>query len=212
PKWARTGPEDDDVAGKYAYARPFPELLEVGDNARCRCGASAGPSIPIEEHDCVIYDHIGAARAKIQVRRCPECPPKSRMTAGPDLGDLGLFNMNNQTLISHALLNKYDTMLSSNETTYHGFAQTLEREYESYGSELPFMGPDRFRTCWFAFMNVQPCKDDFTCSICGPEPEVVVVDGVTVCFHKRRRTAKLKPPTYISRSSPIHEDVKRPKR
>ncbi|EJD38754.1 hypothetical protein AURDEDRAFT_19398, partial [Auricularia subglabra TFB-10046 SS5] len=196
PKWARTGPEDNEVAGKYTYSRPFPEVLPLGDDPRCRCGASAGSSIRSEERNCVIYDHAGAVHAKIQVRRCERCHPKSRMSAGPDLSDLGLFNMNNQTIISHALLNKYDMLLSSNETTYHGFVQTMSREYESYESPVPFMGPDRFRTCWFAFMNVQQCRDDFKCSICGPEPEVVVVDGVTVCIHKRKRTGKLRPPTY----------------
>ncbi|EJD33528.1 hypothetical protein AURDEDRAFT_20472, partial [Auricularia subglabra TFB-10046 SS5] len=197
PPWARTGPEDDEVAGKYTYARPFPDVLPLSGDARCRCGAIADPSIKVEEHSCVLYDHAEAHEVKIQVRRCPACPAKSRMMAGPDLGELGLFNLNNHTVLSHALLNKYDTLLSTGETTYHGFCTAIAREYESYDSALPFMGPDRFRTCWFSFMNIQPCTDGFKCKICGPEPEVVVVDGATISYPKRKRTSGLRPPTHI---------------
>ncbi|EJD40801.1 hypothetical protein AURDEDRAFT_17950, partial [Auricularia subglabra TFB-10046 SS5] len=211
PPWARTSTDDDEGVGKYQYSRPFPDVLPIGTDARCRCGTTAANDVAIEEMDCVIYDHGEAHHARIQVRRCPSCPRKSRMMAGPDLSSLGLFNFNNHTILSHALLNKYDTLLSGGETTYHGFCQSMSREYKSYDSEVIFLGPDRFRTCWFAFMNVQPCRDDFKCEICGPEPEVVVVDGVTVSIQKRKRTTKLRPPTYTTKSSPVHEHIKRAK-
>lgn len=211
PTWARTGPEDDEVAGEYEFKRPLPTELRLSGDAVCRCGAVAGSSTKTEKMSCTVYDFSGAYPATIEVRRCASCPSKSRMMAGPDLGELGLFNFNNHTVISHALLNKYDAMLSANETTFHGFCQVMEREYEMYASKVPFMGEDRFRTCWFSFMNVQACGDAFSCDICGPSPRVVVVDGVTVGFQKRKQTSTLRPPTHTCSASAFHQDVKPPK-
>lgn len=133
------------------------------------------------------------------------------MRAGPDLGEHGLFNYNNHTIVSHALLNKYDTMLSANESTFHGFCEVMAREYETYASPTPFMGEDRFRTCWFSFMNLQVCDDSFCCEECGEAPRVVVIDGVTLNFQKRKQTSTLKPPTHTCSKSAFHEDVKPPR-
>ncbi|EJD33964.1 hypothetical protein AURDEDRAFT_22396, partial [Auricularia subglabra TFB-10046 SS5] len=197
PPWARTGPEDDEVAGEYVHVRPLPKLLPLDDDARCRCGAKADPSMPVEEMDCTIYDYNGAFPARIQVRRCTDCPRKSRMAAGPDLGSIGLFNLNNSTVLSHALLNKYDTLLSAGETPFNAFCTAVEREYEMYESEVAFLHADRFRTAWFSFMAVQECRDGYTCNACGAVPEVILVDGVTVGYPKRRKTRSLRPPTHI---------------
>ncbi|EJD36429.1 hypothetical protein AURDEDRAFT_19627, partial [Auricularia subglabra TFB-10046 SS5] len=190
----------------------LPTLLPCDSETRCRCGAFADPSAPIVEMDCVVYDHVGAFNAKIQVRRCPSCLPQAKMMAGPDLGALGCFNYNNQTVLTHALLNKYDSMLNSAETTYHGFCKFMAHEYEAYGCQTPFLSEDRFRTCWYSFMAVQECGDDFECGHCGSEPRVVLVDGVTVGYQKRKQTSTLRPPTHTHRHSPVHEDVKPPKK
>ncbi|EJD37868.1 hypothetical protein AURDEDRAFT_26693, partial [Auricularia subglabra TFB-10046 SS5] len=208
PPWARTGPEDDKVAGQYSHVRPLPRLLVLDGDARCRCGAEADLAAPLEEMDCTIYDHDGAFPARIQVRRCTECPRKSRMAAGPDLGGLGLFNLNNSTVLSHALLNKYDTQLSAGETPFNAFCSAVDREYEMYESELPFLHADRFRTAWFSFMAVQECRDGYTCNACGAVPEVVLVDGVTVGYPKRKKTGSLRPPTHICKASPVRRDIR----
>lgn len=132
--------------------------------------------------------------------------------AGPDLSDLSLFNHNNRTIVSHALLNRYDTMLSAHETTFHAFCQIMTREYEMYASPEPFMSEDTFLPCWFSFMRLQPCDDSFTCPLCGPAPRVVIIDGVTAGFRKRMQTTTLRPPTCRDDRSAVHEDVKPPKR
>lgn len=208
PVWARTGSKDDEPAGAYAYKRPLPKELLLNGDARCRCGTLVDSSIPSEKMGCIVYDHAGAFAATVEVRRCTSCLTKSRMMAGPDLGDLGLFNFNNHTIVSHALLNKYDTLLSANESTFHGFCQVMEREYETCVSAEPFMGEDRFRTCWFSFMNLQSCGDAFCCNICGPTPRVVIVDGVTVGFQKRMQTSTLRPPTHTCAASATHDSVR----
>ncbi|EJD35688.1 hypothetical protein AURDEDRAFT_22331, partial [Auricularia subglabra TFB-10046 SS5] len=186
----------------------LPALLLLDAAARCRCGAGADLSAPVEEVECTVYDHDGAFPARIQVRRCTLCPRKSRMAAGPDLGALGLFNHNNNAIFSHALLNKYDTLLSAGETPFNAFCTAVDREYEMYGSQLPFVHPDRFRTAWFSFMGVQECRDGYTCRACGEVPEVVVVDGVTIGYPKRKKTGSLKPPTHICKKSCVRRDVK----
>ncbi|EJD34051.1 hypothetical protein AURDEDRAFT_20846, partial [Auricularia subglabra TFB-10046 SS5] len=208
PPWARIGPEDDALAGKYTHVRPLPSLLKLDDAARCRCGADVDPSAPLEEVECTVYDHDCAFPARIQARRCTECPRKSRMAAGPDLGGVGLFNLNNSTVLSHALLNKYDAQLSAGETPFHAFCTAVDREYQMYGSRLPFLHPDRFRTAWFSFMAVQECRDGYTCKACGTVPEVVLVDGVTVGYPKRRKTGSLRPPTHTCKSSSVRRDVR----
>ncbi|KZV81025.1 hypothetical protein EXIGLDRAFT_590183, partial [Exidia glandulosa HHB12029] len=189
----------------------LPRHFKLSGAARCRCGAVADESVATETVGCSVYDHAGAFEATVEVRRCAACPPKARMMAGPDLGALGLFNYNNLTIVSHALLNKYDTLLSASETTFHGFCEVMQREYEAYGSPTPFMGEDRFRTCWFSFMNLQVFEDSFSCDKCGNNPRVVVVDGVTVGFQKRRQTSSLRPPTHTCAESAFHEDVKPPR-
>lgn len=211
PPWARTGPEDDAPAGPYSVKRPLPETFDLTGDARCRCGAVVDDSAAAERLSCTVYDHSGAYKSTVEVRRCTKCPPKSRMAAGPDLGEFGLFNFNNHTILSHTLLNKYDSMVASNETTFHGFCNTMAREYEMCGSTVPFMGEDRFRTSWFSFLNLQVCRDDFQCSICKEDPRVVVVDGVTVSFQKRMQTSTLQPPTHACEESARHEDVRTPK-
>ncbi|EJD44720.1 hypothetical protein AURDEDRAFT_25179, partial [Auricularia subglabra TFB-10046 SS5] len=190
----------------------LPTRLALDSAARCRCGAEADDSVPVEEVECTVYDHDGAFPARVQVRRCNRCPRKSRMAAGPDLGTLGLFNHNNSTILSHALLNKYDTQLSAGETPFNAFCTAVNREYTMYGSKLPFLSADRFRTAWFSFMGVQECGDGYTCKLCGAVPEVVLVDGVTVGYPKRRRTKTLRPPTHTCKSSPVRRDVKPAKR
>ncbi|EJD36401.1 hypothetical protein AURDEDRAFT_174524 [Auricularia subglabra TFB-10046 SS5] len=157
PPWARTGPEDDEGVGKYEYKRPLPMLLALSGEGRCRCGTHGSLSMAVEEISCMVYDHTHAFPARIQVRRCGRCPPKSRMASGPDLGSLGLFNHNNQTVVTHALLNKYDSMLGAGEATYNGFCAIMEREYQTYGSAVPFMNADWFRNAWFAFTHLQEC-------------------------------------------------------
>ncbi|KZV83197.1 hypothetical protein EXIGLDRAFT_589612, partial [Exidia glandulosa HHB12029] len=190
----------------------LPPVLKLGKEARCRCGAVVDDSTPITTMDCIVYDHCGATRTSLEVRRCPRCPSKSRMSAGPDLGELGLFNYNNSTIISHALLNKYDAMVSASETTFHAFCLIMAREYEMYGSPLEFMGEDRFRTCWFSFLQLQTCGDAFTCTVCGDAPRVVIVDGVTVGFQKRKQTSTLRPPTHACATSACHSNVRVPKK
>ncbi|EJD36737.1 hypothetical protein AURDEDRAFT_174184 [Auricularia subglabra TFB-10046 SS5] len=101
------------------------------------------------------------------------------MAAGTDLSGVGLFNLNNSTVLSHALLNKYDSHLSAGEMPFNAFCTAVVREYELYASALPFLHPDRFRMAWFA-----------------------------TGYPKHRKTSSLRPPTHVCKASPVCRDVK----
>ncbi|KZV86253.1 hypothetical protein EXIGLDRAFT_559274, partial [Exidia glandulosa HHB12029] len=144
---------------------------------------------------CTVFDVDRAYSARVDVRACSD--PTCQRSAGPDLGDIGVFNLNNFTLVTHALFSKYDSQFSNSETTFHAFIASMRDEYQTYQSPHAFMSEDLFRTCWFSFMNLQTCSDSFKCTECGDHPDVVIADGVTVAFQKRRRTSKLRPPTCV---------------
>lgn len=46
-----------------------------------------------------------------------------------------------------------------------------------------------------------------TCAICGPNPENVIWDGVTVAFSKKKLLPTLQPPTTMSPNSPAHDNI-----
>ena len=47
-----------------------------------------------------------------------------------------------------------------------------------------------------------------TCTICGPNPEEVIWDGVTVAFNKKELRSSLEPPTTTSTDSPIRNSIR----
>lgn len=192
--------------------KDFPRQLNLGDDeARCCCGTSVGADVETVMQDCIIYDTTACFPAQIEVRRCTTCSASSRRKAGPDLCSLGLFNLDNHTIVSHRLLNKYDAYFSSQEGTFVAFSRLLECEYQMHGSEKSVLPADKFRRCYFAFCELQQLDDSFRCDVCGSNPEVVIADGVTVSYQKSKRTSHLRPPTRVTPTSPIHQDVKPPK-
>ncbi|KZV93940.1 hypothetical protein EXIGLDRAFT_786903, partial [Exidia glandulosa HHB12029] len=208
PAWARTGVADDATSGPYSYVRPLPRHFRLDHaTAYCRCGADIDSDVDNTTLSCKVFDVGGAFEAQIDVRPCATC----KRNAGPDLGNLGVFNLNNTTLVTHALFNKYDASFLNSETTFHAFYTATQAEYATYMSELPFMGDDLFRTAYFSFVQLQSCGDSFRCDKCGDHPDVVIADGVTVAFQRRKRTSKLRPPNYVTSSSPRHNKVKPPK-
>jgi hypothetical protein len=178
------------------------------EQRRCRCGAPPAANAPERSETCTIFTLTKAFKRTIVVTPCGRCNAELHQFAGPDLGSLGMFNYNNKQVFSHTLLNEYTARYSSSETPFNAFCTSVLRTYHDHGSSVDFVKGDRFRDAWFAFARIQDLGDSFRCDICGPNPEVVIADGVTAGFQKRRATYSLRPPTCSADESPRRLSVK----
>lgn len=132
------------------------------------------------------------------------------MQAGPDLRALGLFNFNNRRIYTHELLNKFTNSISAHETPFHAFRTVIQRTYLESGCITSFVSDDAFRTAWFSFTRIQDLGDSFQCELCGPDPKVVIFDGVTASFSNKHQTSTLCPPTLIQPDAPKRSNVRPP--
>ncbi|EJD39793.1 hypothetical protein AURDEDRAFT_19681, partial [Auricularia subglabra TFB-10046 SS5] len=201
PIWARL-PEDE--VETFELVSPLPEVFKLGTDARCRCGSLPDPDAPVQTLSCILYDERMAFSARIEVRSCASCRIQSQSYAGPDLAKLGIFNFNNTRLYTHNLLNKYTSAMSSSETPFHAFQTQVSRDYLVSKSPLAFVCEQTFRLVYYAFSRIQKlgCQFAFVCGTCGPEPEVLLFDGVTAGYNAKFCTEALRPPTTIDADSP----------
>ncbi|KAF6749294.1 hypothetical protein DFP72DRAFT_1073416 [Ephemerocybe angulata] len=145
-------------------------------------------------NDCRIYTLFnGIHPAKIELQPCPTCPEKRHRHIGPDLRELGLFNYNNSVIVSHELLDDYTICYATSETPFSSYVAVMDHRYATVGAT--FMGEDLFRAVWFAYISVQAFENDMGCSLCGPCPETIIWDGVTVAFDKTQLSSTISPPT-----------------
>lgn len=159
---------------------------------------------------CVVFGSMRATQIEIEVRRCSTCRRESRQNAGPDLAELGLFNFNNRRIFTHELLNKFTSSMTAHETTFYGFCTVIRRSYVESGSAVDFCGDEAFRNAWFSFTRVQDLSDSFGCEICGPNPKVVIFDGVTAGFNTKHCTSTLRPPTVVQPGAPRRGEADTP--
>jgi hypothetical protein len=82
----------------------------------------------------------------------------------------------------------------------------VDHRYAVSGSE--FMTDDTFRRVWFEYANLLALDGDMRCSRCGPYPETVIWDGVTLAFGQKHLTNLLRPPTRTSENSITRSRVK----
>jgi hypothetical protein len=68
---------------------------------------------------------------------------------------------------------------------------------------LRFVSEDIFRAAWFAFVKIQLFENDMQCLECGPHPEDVIWDGVTLAFGRKHIKSSLRPPTTCHEKSVI---------
>ncbi|KZV82496.1 hypothetical protein EXIGLDRAFT_589289, partial [Exidia glandulosa HHB12029] len=193
PAWCRLA---TDTAPTARLPNPLPARLPYDDTARCRCGSSGKAEEPTVWQS-MLYTSTHAVAIEVEVKPCATCRPEQRMYAGPDGRALGLFNFNNRRIYSHELLNKFTNSISAHETPFHAFCTVIRRTYLDSESPLPFVADDAFRTTWFSFTRVQDLGDSFQCEQCGPDPSVVIFDGVTASFSNKQQTSSLSPPTLI---------------
>ena len=195
------------------YDRPkpierSPGLIRLESDSQCSCGAKYSPTIPTVQALCTIYCFNKAVSAKIELQRCPACGPRKRQFIGPDAREYGLFNFNNHTLFAHDLLDEYTSAFVASETPFVAWFCVINSRYQTYDLSAAFVCVDVFRAAWFAFVNLQSYDNDMTCTICGPNPEEVIWDGVTVAFNKKKLRSSLEPPTTTSTDSPIRNSIR----
>jgi hypothetical protein len=66
--------------------------------------------------------------------------------------------------------------------------------YVEDNSSVSFCRLQTFEDAWFAFVRLQELASIMQCSTCGPNPTVVIADGIAVSFPSHR-VESLQPPT-----------------
>lgn len=156
---------------------------------------------------CTIYTSVSAHSATIEIVPCASCPKNPHAFAGPDLGELGIFNMNNNTLYTHELLNEFSNRYTAAETLFDAFCTTLRHTYIERGINQCFLCKKTFELAWMAFHRVQKLGAGFSCPECGKYPKRIVVDGVTTGYCAKFKTCMLCPPTVPTEDSISREGI-----
>lgn len=203
PVWALL-PED----GVDAHERHKPVLqiqgnISLDDGARCVCGSLLRVDDETVLLDCVVHMLLTAQQTQLEAQPCRKCPQVLRCFIGPDGLRQGLFNLNNTVLFSHDLLDDYTASFTSSETPFSAWTSMMRKHYDCHGSPLPFAHEATFRNAWFSYSALQKLDGDMTCPTCGPAPENVIWDGVSLSFHRKHLLPSLRPPTMVHENSLI---------
>jgi hypothetical protein len=138
------------------------------------------------------------------VQLCPStssCKLGKRRGISPETRHLGLFNFNGRILVAHDLLDEYTCAYTSSETPFVGWVTVVTRRYEIHASEKSFLSEEMFRAIWFSYARLQQLDGDMKCPECGPAPETVIWDGVTLAFSRKHVLSSLRPPTTLDLDS-----------
>ena len=199
PKWCRL---HTDTILTVRMRKDLPEVLPLGVDPRCRCSDKPDPTVLIMTVPCTVYDVATTVTLSIQVQRCGMCHKEHHQFAGPDLGNLGLFNFNNSRVYTHALLNNYTSTYSTHPAAFHLYCTVVRRRYVSSACKIDFVGNDAFRTVWYSLSRIQDVFNTHACDVCGPNLDNVIFDATTSgSFAVDHITSKLRPPTHVSTTS-----------
>lgn len=141
--------------------------------------------------------------AKVELQLCPRCPVESRRYIGPDLRELGVFNYNNSALFSHKLLNEYIIAFTGSETPMEAWVRHMSYRYTESIESIPFVGGGLFRAAWFAYARLLALEGDKHCPSCGPHPDNIIWDGVSIAFGRKHVNGGLEPPTLTNEDSAV---------
>lgn len=190
----------------HASISHFP--LATARSARCCCSApgsftwDAGSVTEsmITRRSATLFGLTGHRAVTIDLMRCSVCK-HARRHIGPDLGELGVFNWNNSMLFTHELLNAYTNAYTASETPFSAFCLTVQRTYIENSHDHKFCSDETFVRVWFAFVQLQELDSRMECPTCGPSPDIVVVDGISLGTHSSKLVATVQPPTVTDQSS-----------
>ncbi|GJN91182.1 hypothetical protein Rhopal_004200-T1 [Rhodotorula paludigena] len=148
----------------------------------------------------IIHTESGAREVEIQTALCPRCHNGLRRI-GPDLLQAGLFNWNNQEGFARELFDGFLANFSSHEQTFGSFLVALGHRYLMYSSMHSPPKYDTFTRAFYAFVKLLQLETPMSCLHCGPRPDVVICDGVSMGFAASKLRGGLRPPTLPSSRS-----------
>ena len=190
PIWARISSDPIwEPLPFFNIYQPLP-LIRMDGASSCSCTTPRpvyNPFLPIFTRECIVYSVEGCVKTSIQLQKCPAC--KHRYI-GPDCRSYGLFNFNNRTLLTHQLLDDYTNQFTTSETPFIAWVTVTSRRYEDTQASgqlphIPFINDCLFRAVWFSYIRLIRLESDMICPTCGPSPEAVIFDGVTLAFNKK---------------------------
>ena len=158
-----------------------------------------------------LFGLTSRTEVSIQLLACPSCNHRRRWI-GPDLGSAGVLNWNNTHLFTHELLNAYTNQFTASETPFSAFCRTMRRQYmdqmdSSSGAHAQFCADETFVRAWFAFAQLQDLGNTMSCPTCGPNPHVVIADGISLATQSSKLTHMVKPPTHTDSTSERLESI-----
>lgn len=191
------------------------EHFPLDSTARCCCGTElqhhypdmAGVTDQTLRRSATIYGFTKSRQVTIDVIPCPFCRHSRRLIGG-DLGNFRIFNWNNTFLFTHELLDAYTSAYTASETPFSAFCIMVRRLYMNNGlAEDSFCSDETFVRAWFAFTDIQELDSGMTCSTCGPHPEVIIVDGLSLATQSSKLGSSVRPPTFVDGSSEQIESI-----
>ncbi|KAF9471709.1 hypothetical protein BDN70DRAFT_779241, partial [Pholiota conissans] len=206
PKWARIRTDPAFYEPPFFDIHNAAAIIRLDETASCCCTSPRtmyNPFQPILTRDCMIYGLDGAVKAMIEVQNCPNC---SHRLIGPDCRSIGLFNWNNRTLLTHDLLDDYTSQYTTSETPFIAWTTVISRRYEARSLDFSFISDRLFRAIWFSYIQLVQLDNDMCCTVCGPNPEAVIFDGVTLAFNRKHLLTMLTPPTALHHDS-VRKDL-----
>lgn len=200
PVWAAL-PTDPHLYDRPVASPSVPDRILLGLGGRCICGALGKPEGATLFLPCKVYALTRVHACEIELQACNACPRAYRRYVGPDGREDGIFNLNNKLLFTHDLLDDYTASFTSSETPFAAWVNVAQRRYERHASPESFVRDAVFLAAWFAYSNVQAMDGDMSCPVCGPTPENVIWDGVSLAFHRKHILPSLRPPIVVNENS-----------
>lgn len=185
------------------------DLLSLDTNGRCICDVSTTNNQGIALHPAKLYSLTGVRICEVELQACGTCPSAYRRYVRPDGRNAGIFNLNNRLLFTHGLLDDYTASFTSSETPFAAWVNVVQRRYMRYGSPEPFVPDAVFMAAWFGYSNLLDMENDMICPACGPTPDNVIWDGVSLAFH-RKLLPSLQPPTTMHENSMVKQSRRVP--
>ena len=196
PNWASL-PSDPNLYNRVPPVKEVSELIVLDVNSQCVSTMGYETLCSTTSKQCIVYTLSTAHTATIKLQSCLKCAPHHR-SIKPNSRSIGLFNLNNNILFSHDLLDEYMSMFTSSKTPFVAWVTTVQRCYDLNQSLFRFVAAHTFWSAWFTYTHLQCFEGDMLCPQCGPSPEDVIWDGVTLAFSKRHLLDSIQPPTTTS--------------
>jgi hypothetical protein len=204
PNWCRIASDDPNIWQKpFRAGQNLPSLFILDQESRCNCGITVETAqlLPVIESDVTVFTSSTAIERRIQTMYCSSCR-NTRGCIGPDLGVYGVFNWNNWLAFSHELFDSLTSQFTTSETPLYAYHQTVKNTYISEESPVPLCALRTFVLAYFTYIRLQRIATRMQCLQCGPNPPIVIADGIAVSFPKHR-VESLRPPTLTDKSKAL---------